>query len=53
MHHDVIGNVDDHGQVGSGDDPRETSKELPRADAAGERRDLHGTLVIVRMRDLG
>ena len=52
MHHDVIGNVDDHGEVGTGDDPREPSEELARPDTAGERRDLHGTLV-VRIADLG
>ena len=53
VHHDVVGNVDDHREVGPGDDPREPSEELPRADPAGERRDLHGTLVVVRMGDLG
>ena len=41
VHDDVVGHVQDHGEVLGRHDPHQATEELPRADPAAKRHDLH------------
>src|SRR6186713_3240916 len=47
MHDDVVGDVDDHGEVGAGHHARQPAQELSRADSTRQRRYLHNGLRVV------
>ena len=41
VHDDVVGDVQDHGEIGAVHEPSHATQELPRPDAARQRHDLH------------